>query len=120
MFVTHDPRLWRRALYRAEARGISLERKGSDGTKAWYVATSFSRTETRHGLCVEAGPAGVEVLCSCEAGQAERVCQYAAAVLRHCGLLPDACLEELPVPVPAPTPLRRVLTVNDLYVLEDA
>jgi hypothetical protein len=93
MIVTNEAQVWQRALHRAIARNITVERRGQDGERTWFVAGSFSRDTVRHGICVTCGPEGVSVFCSCEGGQRGLACQHAAAALNAAGLLPTSILE---------------------------
>jgi len=81
----HDQAL-ARARHRAEARNLvaieaSRVASGHDRTYFFRVS-SFSRQGTEHGVRVNYSADGVEVICSCEGGLNNRLCQHAAAALQ--------------------------------------
>lgn len=117
---------WERALIRAQANGVKVRRvcesRHNFDSTIRYEATSTSRPGTMHRVAIHCTATGVEVVCSCEAGQRGHVCQHAAGALKHAGLfsssepatvqapettnLLGAQANTAPVEEPAPAPRR--------------
>ena len=81
----HDQAL-ARARQRAAARNLvaieaSRVASGHDRTYFFRVS-SFSRQGAEHGVRVNYSADGIEVICSCEGGLNNRLCQHAAAALQ--------------------------------------